>query len=533
MHFRSSSPKKTVYAGASLLALLLSNTQAATFTVDTTSDSALSACNIGVANDCSLRGAILAANATPVADLIEFNIPQSDPGFQATTQHWRISVADNMPLFSTGPSVLIDGYSQPGSSANTNTASQGGLNGTLKIEVRGVNPTGNANYAFFLDSDSPSVLRGLAVSGFRDGQVYLRGAGAHRIEGCYLGTDVTGSSAALLSGTQPISNGVIFAGNGSYVVGGSQASERNLMSGFNFAMTTNGNALASVRIQGNLIGTNAAGNAVIGNTFGLLSFRFGTTLIGGTDPNARNVFSGHTGQAMLIRTATTAGVFANTSILGNYFGTDVSGTRALGNDFQRGGSTIEFASVGCALKFGGIAPGEANLIAYSATAGVAVSGCNNLQTPLNRYRANQGVAFDNFLGNLGGASSNDPNDPDEGGNRLQNFPELTLPTAGSNLLSFRVDTAAANAAYPITVNFYRGACGGGSDALVGSATINAAQAQQTQTIDVNSLGSYLPLTATAVDADGNTSEFAPMLGDAIFRGDFEDVSAALTPGRCL
>jgi CSLREA domain-containing protein len=505
-------------------------TQAATFTVNSTSDLATDNCTGGA---CSLRGALTAANATPAADEIHFNIPQSDAGFQAATQHWRISVPDGALLPSTGPSAVIDGTTQPGASANTNAPAEGGLNGVLKIEIRGSNPIGNANFAFQLIGDSPSVLRGLIISGYREAQVNIGGAGAHRIEGCYLGTDVSGNSAALLSGTQPITSGIVFTGSGDYVIGGTAPEQRNLLSGFNFAMRTGGNALASVRIQGNLVGTNAAGTAVIGNAFGLLAFRFGNTLIGGADPNARNLFSGHTGQALLFRTAGNAGVFANTQVLGNYFGTDVSGTRALGNDFQRGGSSIEIAAQGCALTLGGTAAGEANLIAYSASSGVAVLGCNGQQTLLNRYRGNQGPAFDNVVGNgTFGSTANDPLDGDEGGNRLQNFPELTLPAVGSTMLGYRVDTAIANATYPITVNFYRAGCGGGSDAFVTSATISAGQAQQMLSLDTVALDNYLPLTATAVDAAGNTSEFAPTLGDAIFSGGFEDVVAPITVGAC-
>ncbi len=504
--------------------------QTATFTVDTTSDANLSACT-AAPDDCSLRGAITSANGTPAADDIHFNIPQSDAGFQSATQHWRISIPDSQPLLRPTAAVLIDGNTQPGAITNTNTPAQGGLNGTLKIEVRGVNLAGNANYAFLLDGDSAATLRGLAISGFREGQVFFGGLGAHRLEGCYLGTDITGSMAAFLSGIQPITNGIAFSGNGNYMIGGTLPGDRNLLSGFNIAMSTQGNALASPRIQGNLVGTNAAGTAVIGNSFGLLAFRFGNALIGGSVPEARNVFSGHRGQALLFRTANNVGVFANTQLLGNYFGTDVTGTRALGNDSQRSGSTLEFSGFGCGLKFGGINPGEANLIAFSASAGAAVLGCNGLQTPLNRYLGNAGVAFDNALGNNTGSTPNDANDPDDGANRLQNFPELTSPIAPSTLLSYRVDTAIANATYPITVNFYRAGCGGGSDALISSATITAAQAQQVLMLDTSALG-LLPLTATAVDAAGNTSEFAPTQGEEIFRSGFEDVLAPITPGRC-
>jgi hypothetical protein len=531
------SPIHALCLAAMVIILFASDTQALTITVDTTSD--LASDNCGPGNACSLRGAMIAANATPASDVIAFNIPESDPGFQSATGHWRISIAEPGPLLpSTGPSVVIDGYSQPGAVANTNTPTQGGLNGTLKIEVRGASPSGNANYAFQLDSDQPSVLRGLAISNYREAQVYLRGAGAHRIEGCYLGTDITGNSAQL------VSNGVSLSGSGPYVVGGTLPGERNLLSGLNFAFLTNGTAANAVRIQGNLIGTNAAGTAVIGNNFGMLLYRMTNSLIGGSDPDARNVFSGHAAQAIIFQ-VNAPGVFNGTRFHGNYFGTDVSGRRALGNDLQGGASTIQVnanAGADCGVEIGGALPGEENLIAFSAGVGIRNGSCLGLQTAHNRYRGNNGIAFDNIFGNTGasGATPNDAGDADTGGNRLQNFPEIILPVdflpSGSNSveLQYRVDTEVANASYPITIHFYRGSCGGGSGSWLASTSVSAAQSQQLQTfmLVAGDGGNVLPLVATAVDAAGNTSEFSPMIGDEIFRSDFEDSLAPAALGNC-
>ena len=520
-----------------LCTLLASGARSATITVNTTSDLASDNCAIGGA--CSLRGAMIAANATAASDVIAFNIPESDPGFQNATQHWRISVAEPGPLLpATGPSVLIDGYTQPGAIANTNTPAQGGLNGTLKIEVRGANPEGNANYAFQLDSDQPSVLRGLVINNYRESQVHLRGAGAHRIEGCYLGTDVTGGIAQLSS------NGISIAGSGPYVVGGILPDERNLISGFNNAFLTRETGADGMRIQGNLVGTNAAGTGVVGNVFGMVLYRMTNSLIGGSDPVARNVFAGHRGQAMIFQN-NTPGDFSGTHVQGNFFGTDVSGVSALGNDLLGAAATIQVNGIvgtGCGVKIGGTAPGEANLIAFSAGAGIRNANCIGLNPSDNRYFGNRGIAFDNMFGGNGavGATVNDAGDADEGGNRLQNFPEIILPpdflpSGGNSVnLQYLVDTAIANAAYPIAVNFYRGTCGGGSDALIASDTYGAADAQQLRTFTLTAFdgANVLPLVATAVDAAGNASEFTPMVGDEVFRGDFEDTLAPASPGVC-
>ncbi|HWS25225.1 MAG TPA: hypothetical protein VN259_01500 [Xanthomonadales bacterium] len=516
-------------AAALKLLLCAAGASAATYTVDTTSDAALSACLGAVANDCSLRGAMITANQTPEADTIAFDIPQSDPGFQVATQHWRILVHEPQLIPAANAPVIIDGYTQPGAVANSNTPGQGGLNTVLKIEIRGVNPIGNANFAIQLSGEQASVVRGLAINNYRDAQVYLSGNGAHRIEGCFLGTDITGSSAQLLS------NGIFIAGGGPYVIGGLLPAQRNLVSGLNNALLTNQPA-NGVTIQGNLFGTNAAGTAAIGNEFGLLLYRMSNSLVGGSDPAARNVFSGHRSHAILLQTQV-PGSFSGTRIEGNYFGTDVTGLRRLGNDINGGRSTIQANDPGCQISIGGAGPGQANLIAFSAGAGIRNDRCNGLQTPLNHYYGNQGIAFDNVFGGGGhGATPNDAGDGDElGGNRLQNYPELVLPSGGDVAnLQFRVDTAPANASYPILVNFYRGACGGGSRALLASASVSVAQAQQLISFTVTSPdgAGILPLTATAVDAAGNTSEFAPMLGEALFRDEFEDTPAPQRPGTC-
>jgi CSLREA domain-containing protein len=523
-------------------------TQAATFTVNTTSDLASDNCTGGA---CSLRGAITAANATTASDTIAFNIPQSDPGFQTATQSWLILVP-TIQLPRLEQAVVIDGYTQPGAVANTNTPAQGGLNGTLKIELRAPTPPpGSSINGLEVDTTftatGPSVIRGLAISLFQS-QVLMGGLNANRIEGCYLGTNILGTQAAtLVNGAQGL--GVRTSWQGGYIVGGTDPAARNLISGTRggfVAFSANNN----VRIQGNLIGTNAAGTAAIANDDGIILETATNTLIGGTDPNARNVISGNRFSAVRISSTSTVGAFAGLRIEGNYIGTDVSGRLPIGNGLNPASPTqvqatlVIFTGNAAPLQIGGVAPGQANLIAFGGSAGVHLAGGRGAQGSFNRYLGNRGIAWDNSGPNgtgEDGVSPNDANDLDEGANRSQNFPDLTLPVnflptgSASVNLQYRVDTAVANATYPITVNFFRGACGGGPNQFIGSDTITAAQAQSTKnfTLTPTDGGNVLPLLANAVDADGNQSEFTVMVGDAIMRSDFEDVSAALTVGRCF
>ncbi len=525
--------------------LLVQFSNAATFTVDNTSDASLSACT-AAASDCSLRGAIAAANATPALDLIAFAIPTSDAGYQAGTQHWRIAVgATSLPTIETP--LTIDGYTQPGALANTNTPAQGGLNTVLKIELRP--QTSLTGFGIFIAQNTPNVatitLRGLAINSFST-QVVVNGTSAHRVEGCFFGTNISGAIAVVLP-LSPTNAGLALNGSGPYIVGGTQPAARNLMSGMTYGIAAFGEH-DGLQVQGNLIGTDASGTQAIGNlvegfyVYGSLT----NALIGGSDPAARNVIAANGWSGLNFRARGAVVSYVGTRIEGNYFGTDITGTRAFGNgrdpDPNAPRATINFFDgESCQINIGGPAPGQANLIAFGQDAGIHAR-CRGMSSSANRFFNNRGLAIDLSPTDFSdGATANDVNDVDDGGNRLQNFPEFAVPIAFlpsgglSTSVQYRVDSALANASYPITVHFYRGACGGGSEKLMQTDVYTAAQAQSLKTITLNSPdgGNMLPLVASAIDAAGNNSEFSPMIGDAIMRSDFEDVLAPLTPGKCL
>ncbi len=530
-----------------IFAALSAGAQSATLTVNSTSDLAADDCSGGA---CSLRAAIIAANATPAQDIIEFDIDETDPGFQLDTQHWRILVGDSA-LPAIEAQVVIDGFSQTGASVNTNAPAEGGLNSTLKIELRPGTQSGAQQTGITLVGSNfslpVSVVRGLAISRFGS-QIMLGGSSAHRVEGCYLGTNISGNAASLV-GSGGLGNGVRIQGPGPYQIGGLLPEQRNVISGMFSAVTffpINGSD--GVRIQGNLIGTNAAGSAAIGNTNDAIASAvpLRNAQIGGSDSNARNIISA-THFAAVRLFGQTAADFSGSLIEGNYFGTDVTGNLALGNGLNpsspsQAQPTLQIGGNICAFAIGGTAPGQANLIAHGGGAGILADSCRGVATPLNRFYGNRGIPLDNAAGGLAvGSTPNDSGDADElGGNRLQNFPVITLPPGflnegGSTVaLQMQVDTAPGNATYPITVHFYRGSCGGGSDTLLASATIDSGQAQQLLSFMLISDdgNNVLPLVTTAVDAAGNTSEFSPMQGDEIFRGDFEDAQGPPTAGIC-
>lgn len=519
---------------ALLLLLLSPLARASVYTVDTTSDAALSACTAAPA-DCSLRGAITAANATPAADDIGFALPTTDAGYQPATQHWRISVGE-VALPAIAAPVFIDGSTQPGAVLNSRTPAQGGLDGVLKIELRAAGSTALQQIGLAIggDFDQPaSRFRGLAIGGFGT-QIQLGGSAAHRVDGCYLGTDVAGQASADVV-PNANSTGLRVQGPGPYQIGGLTPAARNLIAGVRNGLLTF-SASQGLRIEGNLFGTDASGLQRIGFRGDAIGIGREWTQgrLGGSDPAARNVIAGAAFSGLRLD-AGLAGAYAGTRIEGNFFGTDALGFGAIGNGLNpqsptQGQPTLIATGQHCAIAIGGLAEGQANRFAHGGGAAIQVDTCVGLSSPLNQFFRNRGPAIDTVSGGAAvGPTANDPGDADEGGNRLQNHAELTLPAGFTPLggltvpVGFRVDTATASASYPLRVDFYRGDQGGGSRTWLGTDTISAAAAGQLRTLTLIApdAGNLLPLTALVTDAAGNSSEFTPMQGDAIGGGGFE------------
>src|SRR5205085_5152874 len=94
------------------------------------------------------------------------------------------------------------------------------------------------------------------------------------------GIDVSNSHHITIGGTDPGAGNVV-SGNGS---------EHNGKSGINFYDNTH--TTTNIVIQGNFIGTNAAGTAAIGNLGdGIGMWDAANTLIGGTTASARNIIA--------------------------------------------------------------------------------------------------------------------------------------------------------------------------------------------------------------------------------------------------
>ena len=89
-------------------------------------------------------------------------------------------------------------------------------------------------------------------------------------------------------------------------------------------------------------------------------------LIGGALPGARNVISGNTGVGVNINQLTATG----NRVQGNFIGTDVTGTVAVGNGF--GGVRISGGPSNSTI--GGTSAGEGNVISGNTRHGVEIQG---------------------------------------------------------------------------------------------------------------------------------------------------------------
>ena len=361
------------------------------FTVNSTVDPGDGVCD---ALECTLREAIDAANSqanmdpnTP--DRIEFSIAGTGP--------FTIQPLTGLPAI-TDP-VVIDGYSQPGASVNTNPPERG-TNAVLMIEIDGsliaTAPEFEPNGIAITAQTGASTIRGLVINRFEGGNrfgtgngIRIAGFGGNIIEGNFIGTDVTGTVP--LGNDRGIELSFVGANNR---IGGVAPAARNVISG-NVQHAIIARETERNVFQGNLIGTDASGTMGVGNghAVGITS---PYNLFGGTDVGAGNVVSGN-GSGIHIGTA-------NNTVQGNLIGTDVSGTVEVGNMCCAG---VTLNGVGAKNNLiGGLVTNARNVISGNKTGwGIAITnGANSNVVQGNLIGTD--VTGTSAFGNLGGISVN-------------------------------------------------------------------------------------------------------------------------------
>jgi hypothetical protein len=612
------------------------------FTVTNTSDAIIMVGPQYTGPDGSLRKALYDVSQATGTSAIVFNIPTSDPGYNAATGTFLIqplseSAPNTMNNFALNPinnTVTIDGYTQPGASPNTLA---NGDNAKILIQIDGGKATTPGGSGLSPFEDVGSIYRGMALTGWTSGDISTTngmttesgawgieaGGVADFIEGNFIGIGTTGKSAApnyigifadggpgfgntdpgnIIGGTTPQARNILSAnelagitissialevqlkgnfigldssgskvlpngidgagGNGATVTyGGTLPGDGNVITGnlnnVDLNDITNGFQAMDSQVQGNLLGTDATGTMAPASGTGLgVSIVSGAVdeLIGGTTPAARNIISGNYDGVYVFDST------FNNVVQGNYIGTDITGSKALGNAMNGFDTGVDndtqvdsdhLVSAGDTF-LGGSVPGAGNLISGNVLNGVAIEGAS-----LGAYDQFQTLQGNTILGNLIGTDATGklavPNQTngvsltsgstnnviggsepgsgnliaDNGSNGVLVDPGNGAPISGAGFANdtvantilsnkgagVRVVTGAGNriSQNSIFANGMLGIdidiAGENANSNCNSATNGANNLQNSPVLTTGGSGNIF-ITATATDPNGNTSEFS-------------------------
>lgn len=224
-------------------------------------------------------------------------------------------------------------------------------------DVTGLSVIGNQYGITFLVGARANIIGGTSansrniISGNTFGvQFQDTGTTDNIVHGNYIGPDITGLNV--------LGNWVgVIAGIGAQnnIIGGDLNGAGNVISGNEIGIEIENSGTNGTQILGNYIGVDASGTAPLSNRlFGVhLIDGVRGTLIGGSTANTRNIISGNMEVGIFIQDTGTM----NNQVLGNYIGTNVSGTIAISNTF---GVLIGYGAQNNII--GGTAAGEGNLI---------------------------------------------------------------------------------------------------------------------------------------------------------------------------
>ena len=279
--------------------------------------------------------------------------------------------------YSTGGIVLLN---------STNTLIQNNYIGT---DATGLVIAGNLGDGIHIEGGSGNVIGGSSegsgnlISGNTGSGLSLNHAQlGTSILGNLIGTDQNGvvqPATALSPATGNAGDGITVLGSSDIQIGGTDAASRNVISGNGYAGVSIQNSSA-ITVQGNYLGTNADGQAIItesdrltlspwhtGNTHaGIYVANSHDLTIGGTVAGTGNVVSGNGLPNSLV--GPYGGIYlASTTdsvVAGNLVGTDATGSLAQGNY----GFGIEVDG-GSGLLIGGSTPGARNVISANGQFG--------------------------------------------------------------------------------------------------------------------------------------------------------------------
>lgn len=364
------------------------------------------------------------------------------------------------------------------------------LDGTLAIPnagngIRVLNAPNN-RIGSPTDATGGNLISANGSSGITFSQL---GASGGQVYGNKIGTDLAGLVALGNAGHGILIN----AGATDIQIGGTSDRERNIISANGASGVTVAINSSSNRIVGNFIGANVSATAPLGNGSAGVNLQGSENQVGGPNSGFGNI------------------------IIGNANGVSLSGAGAVLNSiFENTIGTNQFGNLGRGVQFLSGASRNTLLgnIITSNDSGVRVSdGSTRNKITRNAIFQNVKTAIDLFPG--AGQNPQDAGDADVGGNNLQNSPTIdgSPLKIGDNLeINYSVNSLPANAAYPLTIEFYVSDGDGEPQGFISDTIYTAADfaAGPKNIVFIGVASGMLvgstKIVALATDANGNTSE---------------------------
>jgi len=278
--------------------------------------------------------------------------------------------------------------------------------------------------------------------------------------------------------------------------------------------------------QKNLVGLGGDLHSTIANKIGFVLLKAVQNTIGGTSNETANIIVANTPEGISLREGANENTFLRNflGVLPPGFGMGperltVQAPNGTGYGNTGDGVLIEDGASNNTL--GGSTPDTGLVIANNGGNGIKLAS-----TAGNGNRFGSNSIYDNALSGIsmgeGGFVENDPADPDVGPNKLQNYPTFTVDiSSGDVIVGYQVDSAPENSTYGasgIYVEFFEADGTGAGQHFLGNDhylltdyTNGTPGTRQLNLGNAAALGIVAgdSLTATATDAEGNSSEFAP------------------------
>ncbi|MGD2206205.1 MAG: CSLREA domain-containing protein, partial [Anaerolineae bacterium] len=262
---------------------------------------------------CTLRAAIDAANASPEADVITFNIPIEDPGYDPGSGQWTIALETPLPALSDD-GIALDALSQPGPGGAATVRPGTPENcSTRRIKVNA------ALVSYGIEVTAGDIeLTGFSYQYAGVHGVYIHGSGAQ--ETLLLCNEIANNT----------SDGVHIADGASGSQVGSRDGQGNIISGNGDDGVEITSGATHVTLAGNYIGITASGESAWANSgYGVRIRGVISNSIGLDAPGGGNVISGNSQGGIFIDGSVNPA--RENVIFDNLIGTDAAGTAAIPN----------------------------------------------------------------------------------------------------------------------------------------------------------------------------------------------------------